>query len=247
MSHSAEEQVRFVLSRPQSAGNIGSAARVLKNFGFRRLVLAEPDCNPQDGDAFRMAVDAAELLRGAEVHERLDDALAGAEIVVGATARTGKYRHPHWRLDQLAVELAPRREQSLALLFGREDHGLSDRELDLCTHLVYLPSVAAYPSLNLSQAVGLVAYELRLTTLEARVPLEEVSPASHEQREAFYTQFETALLGIGFVDERTTTTILRRFRRLLGRAAATPEEMKMLRGLARQISWAADQIHDDDG
>ncbi|MDH3627457.1 MAG: RNA methyltransferase [Acidobacteriota bacterium] len=248
MASASVEQVRFVLARPQTAGNIGSVARVLKNFGFGNLVIADPGCDPHGGDAYRMAVDAADLLRGATVHDTLDDALEGAQTVVGATARTGKYRHPHWRLDQLAVGLAPHRDQSMALMFGREDHGLSDVELDRCTHLVYLPSVPAYPSLNLSQALGLVAYELRLSTLDGpRTPLAESVPASHEQREAFYRQFEEGLLGIGFIDERTSATILRRFRRLIGRAGATDDEVQMLRGLARQISWAAGQIRGDDG
>ena len=189
-----------------------------------------------------MAVDAKELLERAGRHERLDAALEGARTVIGTTARTGKQRRPHWRLDAFGEELAELGDAGeLAIVFGREDHGLSDEQLDRCTHLVHLPTSEAYASLNLAQAVLLVAYEMRLASLRPVSPDEGVVPADHQTREAFYAHLEQALRTIGFVTPETAESIMRRMRRLFGRARLSADDAKMLRGLARQILWTAGQ------
>ena len=247
---SISQQVRFVLVRPRSAGNVGSAARALKNLGFERLDLVHPSCDPQDDEARRMAVAAADLLDTARVHRTLDEALGGAAVVVGVTRRSGKHRQPHWRIDALAGELIG--EPSLAVVFGPEDHGLTDAELDRCTHLVYLPASDAYGSFNLAQAVLLVAYELRRVVLDP-ADVEPWGPiADHAQREAMYRHLEPALLAIGFVHPESQEPIMRRLRRLLGRARLTDDEVSLVRGLARQILWSAKQaglvdVTEDDG
>lgn len=232
--------VRFVLVGTQSSGNVGAAARALANLGFSRLSLVRPVCDPLDGDARRMAVEALDLLRRAERFEELDDALAGAGAVVGTTRRKGRHRRPHWRLDQCAgrlVDLAASAE--LAVLFGREDHGLCDADLDRCTHLVYLPADSRYPSFNLAQAVLLVAYELRKAGLERPAEPALPPPAGHRSREAMFRHLEQALRTIGFVTADTSEVVMRRVRRLLGRAAPTAEEVRLLRGVARQTLWTA--------
>ena len=220
---------------------MGAAARALKNLGFSRLVLVRPACDPHGSGAASMALDARDLLAAAVVHDRLDAALRGATTVIGTTGRTGRHRQPHWRLDRLIPEIAHGGESpEVAVVFGREDRGLRDVELDACTHLVFLPSVLPYTSFNLAQAVVLVAYELRRAAEGAtdRGPALD-PPAPHEDREAMYDHLERALAAIGFTSRDTGEAILRRFRRLIGRAQATPLEVKMLRGLARQVLWAA--------
>lgn len=235
-------RVRFVLVQPQSAGNIGSAARACKNLGFHRLLVVRPRCDPRDAEARKLAVDAADLLDRLEIHDSLDEALEGAATVVGTSRRTGKHRRPHYRLDQLTRELAGLAGRGdLAVVLGREDHGLKDAELDLCTHLVHLPTADEYPSVNLAQAVLLVAYELRLSLLgEEPVDLLD-PPAEHADREAMYRHMERALQTIGYLHEESVEPIMRRLRRLMGRAAMTEREVAMLRGMARQILWAADR------
>ena len=191
-----------------------------------------------------MAVDAADLLERAAVHDDLDGALAGAATVAGTSRRKGKYRTPHYPLDRFGEQLArSTRAGELAVVFGREDHGLADAELDRCTHLVYLPASDCYPSFNLSHAVLLVAYELRrAATATGAVPQECPEPtACHEEREAMYQHLQQALLAIGFLQHDTTETMMRRLRRLLGRAALTSEEVKIFRGIARQSLWIAQQ------
>jgi tRNA/rRNA methyltransferase len=235
-------RVRFVLVEPQSGGNVGAAARAMKNLGFSRMALVSPACDPRGAEAGRMAVEARDVLASAVVFEALDDALRGAACVVGTSRRTGRQRRPHHRLDEFSSEmLGLARLGELAIVFGREDHGLCDLDLDLCTHLVHLPGSDDYPSFNLAQAVLLCAYELRRAALE---PLREDlpdPPAAHDEREAFYRHLKQALLTIGYVHGDSVVPIMRRLRRLLGRAMVTTEDVRMLRGLARQILWTAEQ------
>jgi tRNA/rRNA methyltransferase len=240
MSAVPPNRLRFVLVEPQGGGNVGSVARALKNLGFSRLELVRPACDAAGEEARRMAVSANDLLESVGIHDSLDTALAGCSTVVGTSARSGKQRKPHWRLDEWVTEVAATGETGeTAVMFGREDHGLSDEDLDRCTHLVHLPADAAYTSFNLAQAVLLVAWELRRAGLPpvAQAP----PPATDGQREEFYRHFEQALLRIGFVSAQTAPSIMRRLRRIYGRAAMTEEELATLRGMARQILWAADR------
>lgn len=239
--------VRFVLVEPMTGGNAGSAARAVKNLGFSRLVLVRPHFDRRDSEARMMAVDAADVLERAELCRDLDAALAGARSVVGTTARTGKYRRPHYRLDLFSAQLARLAAVGeLAVVFGREDSGLTDRELDRCTHLVHLPAADAYPSFNLAQAVLLVAYELR-RSLGSSLPAESLEPpAAHEEREGMYRHLAQALLAIGFLQEDTVESMMRRLRRLFGRATPTADEVTILRGVARQMLWSAEHARAED-
>jgi len=233
-------RVRFVLVEPQFAGNVGSVARALMNLGFSRLLLVRPACDPLDEQGLRMAVDAAGLLREARVHADLDQALEGAGTVVGVTRRKGRQRRPHRRVDLCVGELAGQAENELAIMFGREDHGLSDQDLDRCTHLVHLDAAEVYPSFNLSQALLLVAYEIRKAALDVPPRSEEMPPpATHEEREGLYSHLEQALRTIGFLTPEMAPAMMRKLRRLFGRAGISADEVALLRGVARQTLWAA--------
>jgi TrmH family RNA methyltransferase len=232
--------VRFVLVEPQFAGNVGSCARALKNLGFGRLCLVRPRCDPRDAEARRMAVDAADVLESILVCDDLATALEGARTVVGTSRRTGKHRWPHYRLDAFAPELAQfAASGSLAVLFGREDHGLSDAELDRCTHLVHIPAADPYPSFNLAQAVLLVAYELFCAMGAPAPAAQEREPATDAEREAFYEHLRQALWAVGYLHRDSDEPIMRRVRRLFGRTSMTVEEVRLLRGVARQTLWIA--------
>jgi TrmH family RNA methyltransferase len=235
-------RVRFVLVGPRAAGNVGAAARAIKNFGFSRLDLAAPRCDPRAPEARGMAVDAADVLGRLREWPDLDAALAGARTVVGTTRRTGKHRGPLEPIDELApvaVDLAGLGE--VAWVFGPEDNGLTDDDLDRCTHLAHVPTSAAYPSLNVAQAVLVAAYELsRASALPApQAGPSGTPPADHVEREAMYAHLERALLAIGFLGRDTQEVRMRRIRRALGRAALTGEEVRLLRGVARQTLWVA--------
>ena len=233
-------RVCFVLVGPQSAGNVGSAARALKNLGFARLALVEPCFDVADAEALKMAVAARDVLLSAAVYADLDAALARSQVVVGASRRLGRQRQPHWRLDRFASEVTWPRSAETAVVFGPEDSGLRDDELDRCTHLIHLPGSDDYPSFNLAQAVLLVAYELRLAHLPAPHPA-LADPADHASREAMFSHLREALLSIGFVHADSVESIMRRVRRLFGRAILSDDEVSLLRGLARQTLWVAGQ------
>ena len=220
---------------------MGSAARAMKNLGFSRLVLVDPHCEPLGREARMMAVEARDVLEGAQVHADLAGALDGATTVVGTTRRLGKHRRPHLPLDEAAPRLARLAGAGeLAVVFGREDRGLTDAELDRATDLVYLRAAEIYPSFNLAQAVLLAAYELQRASGGGRA---DTGPApllaGHAEREGFYEHLERALWAIGFLGPDSREVLMRRLRRIFGRTELTREEVKLLRGVARQTLWAA--------
>jgi TrmH family RNA methyltransferase len=248
------ERFRFVLVEPRYAGNVGAAARVLKNLGFSRLELVAPFCAKDDEEARRLAVDAGDVLARAIVHAGLDEALARAACVVGMSRRMGKHRQPHYRIDELAPRLVSLtregRRDDVTLLFGREADGLHDRELDLCTHLAYIPTSDAYPAMNLAQSVAIAAYELA-RSLDAVEPAPAPRPlgtdeeadevedalADHAAREAMYAHLEESLAAIGFLKDGQVEGMMRRLRRILGRAQLTAGDVAVVRGIARQVLW----------
>lgn len=235
-------RVRFVLSESRSGGNVGAAARALKNLGYSRLALVRPQCDPLGREARMMAVEAVDLLERAAIHETLDAALDEAGSVIGTSRRAGKHRRPHYRLDLFSTEMARLAlTGELAVVFGPEDRGLRDAELDRCTHLVHLPAEESFPSFNLSQAILLVAYELRRSALAAHTAAADEPPSGHAEREAMYRHLQEAFRTIGYLQRDSVTAIMRRWRRLLGRAVPTGEEVRLLRGLARQILWTAER------
>ena len=245
MPDTSSHPIRFVFVEPRYGGNVGSAARVLKNFGFGRLDLVDPREGADDEEAVRMAVDAVDVLAAARTHQTLDEALDGAATVVGTSRRMGKHRQPHHRLDALAPllpGLAARGE--VALVFGREDHGLSDADLDRCTHLAYVPTSEAYPALNVAQTIAIVAYELRIA-LDAATPAafnpDDEALVDHAGREAMYAHLEGALLAIGFLKLGQLEGMMRRLRRILSRAELTAGDVDVVRGISRQILWLAKQ------
>jgi TrmH family RNA methyltransferase len=184
-------------------------------------------------------------LRSARPHSTLDEALEGAATVVGTSRRMGKHRQPHHRLDALAPLLPGLTDRGeVALVFGREDHGLSDVDLDRCTHLTYVPTDAAYPALNVAQTIAIVAYEVRraldAAVVETPDPDDEVL-AEHAGREAMYAHLEEALLAIGFLKIGQLEGMMRRLRRILSRAQLTAGDVDVVRGIARQILWLSRQ------
>lgn len=249
MSDLRRSAIRFVFVEPRYGGNVGAAARVLKNFGFTRLDLVDPREGADHEEAVRRAVDAADVLAGARTHASLDQALEGAATVIGTSRRMGKHRQPHHRLDALAPlvpGLAQRGE--VALVFGREDHGLSDADLDRCTHLVYVPTGEAYPALNVAQTIAIVAYEVS-GALDATAPValdpDDEILVDHAGREAMYAHLEEALLAIGFLKLGQLEGMMRRLRRILSRAELTAGDVDVVRGISRQILWLAKQARLD--
>jgi tRNA (cytidine32/uridine32-2'-O)-methyltransferase len=237
------DAVRFVLVRPGSGGNVGAAARALKNMGFAALDLVDP--RPfEPGEAERLAHNATDVLTRARHLPSLAAAVADCRWVVGTTRRSGRRRRatlaPRDFAALAGTSHAARRP--LAIVFGPEADGLAATDLALCHDIVQIPADRAQPSLNLAQALLILAYELRLAGCGNAPPpaahprLPEASAAELEQ---LYLHLEAALLAVQFVRPDTAPHRILALRRLLGRARPQPSEVRLLRGICRQMLWAA--------
>lgn len=246
----------FVLFRPKSPGNIGAAARALKNMGLRDLRIVartdfQPDISISDerdhagATARTMAVHADDILAAAEIHSGLDAALADRTVVVGTTARSGLYRSEARPIREVSAELVQLSEANrIAIVFGPEDYGLTNNELKACQRLVTIPTASAYRSLNLGQAVMIVAYELMLATGELHNLPAACDRARFPEVDEMLDRMAEALIAIGFLPEDNPDHIMFALRAVLGRAGLRPRELNILNGIARQILWFAQGGHE---
>ena len=231
--------VAIVLVEPKSPGNIGMVCRAMKNMGLSRLRLVS-GCPHQHPDAEKFAVSAKNLLENAESYSTLSEALADTAISVATTRRTGKYRQELLTPPEVAKTVCSGSTGIKALVFGREDHGLSTDELSLCTLQATIPSSSELGSLNLAQAVLLFCYELFNASNEATNNEFSRKTASSAELEPLFEQMKGTLLQIGFLNSQNPDHMMRSLRRLLFRAAPDSREVAILRGMFSQIDWAGD-------
>lgn len=240
--------VRIVLVEPAGPLNVGAVARVIKNMGLEQLVLVNPQCDPQSEAARQMAVHAGDVLAAAKRVSTLPEALQGCQRAIATTARVRSsllLESPAQGLPWLTA--APPVES--ALIFGPEDRGLSNTELNYAQRFVCIPTSPVYPSLNLAQAVAICCYELYQQTQVEKSELREFPPArgsevgampevSLDQLEAYYQQMEAVLLKIGYLHPHTAASRMEKFRRLFNQAHLSGNEVAMLRGIFSQVEWA---------
>jgi len=223
--------VRVVLSHTSHPGNIGAAARAMKTMGLEHLYLINPVKFP-DKQADIMAVSAADILRDAIVCKSLDEALEGAVLVAGVSARVRDVSQevltPREAMPQLIKQA---KQLPVALLFGTEMSGLTNDELVRCQFMVSIPANPEYSSLNLASAVQLISYELRLAAGLGTVDAPELIPAPAEQLERYFVHLEATLGEIGFLRTQQTTKLMFKLRRLYSRARLEQDEINILRGI----------------
>lgn len=228
--------IRIVLVHTSHPGNIGAAARAMKNMCLDQLVLVQPAQFPS-AEATARASGADDLLARARCCATLDEALADCALVIGASARLRSVRwselDPRAAAEQAlqASDVAP-----VALVFGREQSGLSNEELERCHALVHIPSNPEYASLNLAQAVQVLAYEVHMAHLTQstggwQAPPPEFPPCTAEEMERFYAHLEQTVIDLEFLDPARPGQLLRRLRRLFQRARLDTNEMNILRGI----------------
>ncbi|HJU07750.1 MAG TPA: RNA methyltransferase [Rhodanobacteraceae bacterium] len=226
--------LRFVLSRTSHPGNIGSAARAIRTMGFDRLVLVAPHRYP-DPQVHAMAAGADDVLAKLQVHANVPDAIADCTLAFGLSARRRGIALRELAPREAANEIAAglERDAQVALLFGNEQSGLDNDELMLCHAMVRIPSVEDFSSLNLAQAVQVMAYELRLALLDKPVepPAPRDSPASSAQMEEFFRHLFNTLHEIDFHKGRSAQTIERRLRRFFQRTQLDARELRVLHGI----------------
>jgi len=240
-------RVRVVLVRPEHPGNIGAAARAMKNMGFSALHLVAPRCGHFTPEALAMAYGARDVLDGARVHTAPAEAVADARWVVGLSMPRPGRSAPE-RLAEAAPGIVRHaRAHDVALVFGSEISGLSNDDLAACHQIVAIPTDPAQPSLNLAQAVLLACYELaRAEPLPAGSdPAPPLAAAA--ELDGLHRHLADTLRAIDFLRPPHDRHLLRDLRAMIARARLDPREVRILRGILRQTLWAlqhAEPPHD---
>ena len=242
MSAELLDRLSVVLVRPKHPGNIGAVARAMKNMGLSRLEVVG-SAKLAALEARKMASGATDLLDSATVYPSLKEALAEKGLVAGTTARFGKNRSPVYSTREAAPlileQAAPR---GAALVFGPEDRGLENWELDLCNVILTIPTSREFSSLNLGQAVLIVCYEIRQVFEEMegiRIDRQGRGLASSTTMEGMYDHLQSVLEEIGFLHPSNPRRIMTTLRRIFGRAGLTERDARIVRGICRQIRWFA--------
>lgn len=225
--------VRIILVDTTHPGNIGAAARAMRNMGLSELALVRPRYFPHP-DSTARASGAEDILQAAAVVDTLDEALLDCSYVAGASARPRSIVWPSLAPRECAAKLlAEGRNGKSALVFGPEKSGLTNEDLDRCHTLLHIPADPQFSSLNLAMAVQVLCYELRLAQHgdERAAPEAEVRLATGEELQQFYTHLEQVLIRSGFLDPANPRHLMRRLRRLFVRAAPDQNEINILRGI----------------
>ncbi len=230
------DNIAVVLHTPHIPENIGSVARAICNMGISNLVVV----NPQNYDLERvrkMATSAAfEIVENIRVFDTLEEALADFNWVIGTTARTGSHRQTVRNPGELAEEIVDISQNNrVALLFGPEDKGLTNRELRYCHNAVTIPT-AKCSSLNLAQAVMVISYEIFVAGRDLSPPF---TPrlASFYELEGMYEHLKEVLVRIDFIDPGNPDYWFQNIRRFLSRLKLLSREVKIIRGICRQLLW----------
>ena len=232
-------KVRIVMVNTTEPGNIGAAARAMKNMMLSQLYLVSP-LNFPSSVATARASGADDILSNAKVCSTLEEALNGVKLVVGASARQ---RNIKWRqLD--VIDTCSKIQSSLvssdedvAVVFGTENSGLTNEELDLCSILMTIPGNPKYFSLNVASAIQVFAYQNFISTIDGKFDNTPKDIASFEDLNSFYKHLEQVLEHINYFDSKKPKSLLmRRMRRLFGRSEPEKEEVAILRGILNKIN-----------
>ena len=241
MSKGSFENIKIVMVNTTHPGNIGGAARAMKNMGLSRLVLVDPKDYPSDKAQWR-AAGALDVLDSVEVVSTLDEAIADCGLVVGTSARE---RRIPWPLltprecgERSWVESS---NHEVAIIFGREDRGLTNDELQKCHFHVHIPGNPEYPVLNIAAAIQVICYEIRMAfiTESNGGPLHyddwDVQPAKTQDVELYFDHLEETLETLGFYNPDNPRQTMTRLRRLFGRIRMDEMELSIMRGVLTSI------------
>jgi len=229
--------IKIVLVETTHPGNIGAVARAMKNMNMANLWLVSPKTFPS-ADATSRASGADDVLANASVCQSLQEAIADCQLVIGASARCRTISWPEMTPRECAEKVVINDpDNKVAIIFGRENSGLKNHELDLCHFLLRIPCNSEYSSLNIAAAVQVVCYELFVADGEQKVVVigdKGKSPkATAMQMESFYAHLYQALSDIGFMHPDKSKSIMRRLRRIYNRVQLDTKELDILRGILR--------------
>jgi tRNA (cytidine32/uridine32-2'-O)-methyltransferase len=229
------EKIRLVLVHPSHPGNIGAAARAMKNMGLSSLYLVSPHLFPHNEATVR-ASGADDILANATVVDCLDEAIASCHLVFATSARSRGLAWPTCTPRECASKISESGQQSVAIVFGRESSGLTNDELARCHYHVHIPTNANFSSLNLAAAVQVITYELQMASLlPMQLPKKDDLPATADDVAGFMQQLTALLVHIEFLDLKHPKLLLTRLRRLFNRAHLEQKEVHILRGILSTI------------
>ncbi|MCK5664521.1 MAG: RNA methyltransferase [Thiotrichaceae bacterium] len=236
------DNIRVVMINTSHPGNIGAAARVMKNMGLTRLYLVNPQQFP-NYEATAMASGADDLLAKATICSSFEQALAGCHLVLGTTARERKLQHEFIDArDAGVLSVSESAEREVALVFGRERTGLTNEETGLCHKLINIPTNPDYQSLNVASAVQIVTYEVMMSLYylhdkskqqrNGKTDKEEsIDYASSENMERFYQHLQDTLVDIDFLRLKQSPQLMPKLRSIYNRIRLQQEELNILRGI----------------
>lgn len=246
MSQDIFEKTSFVLVRPEFLGNIGSIARVMKNFGFSDLRMVDPPKNYKDAEARMMAVDAIDILKSATLYTSLAEAIADIEVTVSTSSGRRRRREVENLADKVDELVSLTASNRLAIVFGNERNGLLDDEIALCNRRIRIESSAQFAALNLAQAVGIIAYSLA-TAAEAHTiqPQEAKHPPvlpTTEDRKGLSEQLDRLLGSVEFSRTYNKRLILQELEDALNRMTPSKRETAILRGVLFRLNHKLELI-----
>jgi len=234
------DNVAIILVEPKLPENIGAVARAMNNMDIRRLIVVNP-ANMDTDRVVKMATShSMDILEKMQVHDDLRSALESFNYIAGTTARVGSMRPALTTPSRLAKDLIPiSRDNEIAILFGPEDKGLSNDHLSFCHTIINIPT-SDFSSLNLAQAVMIICYEM----FQARSDVPDVNTprlANSFELEGMYDHLNNVLTKIGFLNPQNPERWMWNIRRFFSRLPLQANEVRVIRGICRQINWYADQ------
>jgi tRNA/rRNA methyltransferase len=245
------DNIRIVLVEPAGPRNVGAVARIMKNMGLRHLTLVNPHCHPLEEEACHAAVHAKDILESVRVVDSLLEALAGCQRAIATIGRS--MTTLSMPLETPRIALPWLWTVPSALIFGPEDRGLSNLELNYAQRLVSIPTADIYPSLNLAQAVGICCYELHQSLTDAS-PFDSVQPTpategipevSIDALEQYLQHLENMLLQIGYLQPHTAESRMQKLRHIYKTAHLSTADLALLWGIVRQTRWAVTKETDE--
>ncbi len=233
------------MCRPRHGGNIGASARAVKNMGIGRLHLVAPE-DYQNAEARMFASNASDVLEAATTFDTIKEAVTDREIVLGTSRRIKSHRMrimtPRESANHILGNMG---NGGVAILFGPEDNGLTSQDLSLCHAVISIPADSKQPSLNLAQAVMVIAYELR-TAVDRLPAIRSFGSASESEIGQMLDQASDVLERSGFFIRNPKERVLLHLKEILANGVCTSQDARIIRGIFRRLAWALDPEEDTD-
>lgn len=240
--------LHVILVNPEGEENVGAVARAMMNMDVSDLILVDPACDHLSRNALNYAVHAGDLLKKARVVKSLSAALEDADISAAVTRRVGQWRKRDFYLDRFAKHLRSFKNKKVCLVFGREKHGLTNEEIDLCDVVVSIPSSTEFPSLNLAQAVMVTLYEIFKNARDDKGEGKHAAiyePADRKDFDSMMKQMIQTMDGLGFFKNVPKNRLNNYLRKVFTRAALDTYDANVIRNIFTRIEGIVKRIRKD--